>query len=205
MRGSLRPSTSPSMIDELQFSVELLETVFFTAPEPLATADPPRRPGLYLLLYDGDLEIYSTIKRRWPIYAGNAADLAERFGRHRSNLVDVTDLSVDDFTVVFTPLASHGLAHYAEWLATDTLFKPVWNQPSLAGFGSRFQGNSRTTQQRCPWSVLHPGRRCSTGTPKRSRTELLTIVDGHLAATAPAEGVEPFPPQHAIDARIPSG
>jgi hypothetical protein len=180
------------MIDELKLSVQILETAFFTSPEPLACADPPRQPGMYLFIYGGELEMYSSIRGRWPIYVGNAVNLAERLQRHRSNLVDVADLSVDDFAVVTSPLGSHGLAYYAEWLAANKLFKPVWNQAPLAGFGSKFQGNPRSAQQRCPWSVLHPGRRCGTGPSKRSQEDLVAIVLAHLAVTAPTDGVCPF-------------
>lgn len=172
------------MIDETAVRDELLDMVHRTTPEPLTTINPTGDPGTYLLVYAGALALYRPIARHWPIYVGSAISLSERMGRHRRNLADVEDLDIGDFAVVTIPTCSHHLGVYLEALAT-TEFRPVWNQPFLSGFGSRFQGRARAHQRRAAWSVLHPGRRCSSGTPLYSRVELAELARQHIALTAP--------------------
>jgi hypothetical protein len=179
------------MIDEATLSQELSQMIASTEPTPLASAGPPSRPGVYLLLYTGDLALYARITRRWPIYAGSAESLSGRMCDHRASLRGVKDLSVEDFAVATIAAGSPALAKYLEALAMD-LFHPVWNEPRLAGFGSHFQGSARAGQRRPAWSVVHPGRRCGSGAPLRTRRELIKIAKEHLAATVPADGSAPF-------------
>jgi hypothetical protein len=184
--------TLKRMIDEDAATRELIEALFFSTVEPLATCHASRGAGCYLLLYRGELDLYAPIAGCWPVYAGaTTTSLAGRLSEHRRNLADVDDLSDEDFDVVTFPTVSLHLAGYLEALATAS-FRPVWNHRLLSGFGSRFQGRARTHQHRAAWTVLHPGRRCSTGAALHSRDELVAITNEHLARTAPPRGVEPF-------------
>lgn len=103
------------------------------------------------------------------------------------------EFATSEFHLAFLATSSCHLATYLEGHACD-LLKPVWNQPKLAGFGSRFQGAARANQRGATWSVFHPGRRCGNGSPLHSRKELREIIAEHLTTTAPQLGIALFDP-----------
>lgn len=135
-----------------------------------------RGPGAYLLLYCGSLKIYASVAYRgnggsivqeggFPIYVGSAASLRERRQRHQRNLRGLVDMSEADLRIVAVPTPSKAGAVYLEQLFIDA-FLPVWNEPWLAGFGSKRQGKTRERGQRVsPWNVLHPGRHIDERAP----------------------------------------
>jgi hypothetical protein len=86
--------------------------------------------------------------------------------------------------VVALPTRTLAGALYLERLVMD-VFRPVWNQPFLSGFGSKPQGTTRTRHQRIPrWSVLHPGRHSVPQTVlNEQRDRLAQRVAEHLQAT----------------------
>jgi hypothetical protein len=178
--------------DEIELTGHIVERVLDSPLAPLSEASGlSSGPGLYVIVYDGQLPMYAPIRRRWPIYIGSAASLRLRIVEHRRNLTGVADIAISDLVAGAVPVQSHALAQYAEALCIST-FDPIWNDPRVAGFGSRYQGDSRAGQRQCPWSVLHPGRRSSRGAPVRSREELIEVVRAQLAKTAPRAGITAF-------------
>ncbi len=155
-----------------------------------------RGPGAYLMLYCGDLDMYARAARAggptsllegggYPIYAGSAASLIERRQRHVRNLEGLIDLSEDDLRIVLVPTTSEAGAGYVEKLFIRA-FEPVWNQPWLAGFGSKRQGRIRERGQRVsPWNVLHPGRYIHPSAPRpiATQADLAGKVVNYLAGT----------------------
>lgn len=158
-----------------------------------------RGPGAYLMLYCGDLDMYAPVARSadrtsiidaggYPIYAGSASSLRERRQRHVLNLRGLRDLSEDDLRLVVIPTTSVAGALYVEELFIKA-FQPVWNQPWLAGFGSKRQGRVRERGQRVSaWNVLHPGRYVDPAAPMpaTTRAELSAKVVDHLERTVSA-------------------
>jgi hypothetical protein len=175
--------------DELDIEVSVLDEARHRPRHPLTAGSAPhdRAPGIYLLFYAGALRSYRQVSDgSYPVYVGAAADLAERIARHRRNTRPVRNLRGGrDLTVISVPLESHPAALYLEGLI-DRRLRPCWNQPWLAGFGSRFQGTSRTGQLEPAWSVLHPGRRVASGPATAQPHEVRSLLVQHLRATVRA-------------------
>lgn len=151
--------------DERDISVCLLDAALHVRRTCLTDSrDEPRDPGVYMVFYSGRLSWYREVgDGHYPVYVGSAQDLGERLRRHQRNSRPVRNLHAgSDLWVSSIPLESHAGAVYAEELLIKQL-NPVWNQRMAAGFGSRFQGRSRTGQRPPPWSLLHPGRRVGDG------------------------------------------
>ncbi len=179
--------TTTDLWDELDIETSVLDEARHRPRHPLIAGSAPhdRAPGIYLLFYVGSLRTYRQVSDgSYPVYIGAATNLAERITRHRRSTQPVRNLrSGRDLTVISVPLESHPAALYLEGLIHRRL-QPCWNQPWLAGFGSRFQGNSRTRQIEPAWSVLHPGRRVARGPAASQPHELRSLLVQHLRATA---------------------
>ena len=180
-------TTAPDipLLDERRHLVVAAEHVLNAPVLPL-DAVTARGPGAYLLLYCGSLEIYAPIAYRgeggsivqdggFPIYTGSAASLRERRQRHQRNLRGLEDVDEDDLRIIAVPTPSKAGAVYLEQLFIDA-FRPAWNEPWLAGFGSKRQGKTRERGQRVSaWNVLHPGRFVDERAPR------YPVCPGHLA------------------------
>lgn len=172
--------------DELDIEISVLDEARHRPRHQLAAGGAPhdRAPGIYLIFYTGQLRSYRAVGHGdYPVYIGAAANLAERIARHRRSTEPVRNLRRGhDLSIISIPLTSHPAALYLEGLIGQRL-RPCWNQPWLAGFGSRFQGNCRTQQIEPPWSILHPGRRVSNGPPRHRPPELRRMLAQHLRST----------------------
>ena len=187
-------TTAPDipLLDERRHLVVAAEHALNAPVLPL-DAVTARGPGAYLLLYCGPLDIYTSIAYRgeggsivrdggFPIYAGSAASLRERRQRHQRNLRGLRDVNEDDLRIVVAPTPSKAGAVYLEQLFIDA-FRPVWNEPWLAGFGSKRQGRTRERGQRVSaWNLLHPGRYVDVLAPRSAVTneQLAERVRGYL-------------------------
>lgn len=122
----------------------------------LDTLDLPTGPGAYLIRHAGNHPLYRRFKDQ-PIYVGRTANLRHRIRTHRRTLEQAVDLNANDFTVVCIGTESRAIAAlYEELLIAH--FRPVWNQPPVAGFGNRDPGARRRQQRVSPFDRLHPGR-----------------------------------------------
>lgn len=194
----INDSTARPRLDERRHLITASEEALSARVLPLAALRTPA-PGAYLLLYRGTNEIYQPITYRgaggsiveeggYPIYAGSAVSLRERRRRHQRNLVGLRDLAEDDLRIVAVSTLSKAGAVYLEQLFIDA-FRPVWNEPWLAGFGSKRQGRTREQGQRVsPWNVLHPGRFVDHRAPRPTvtRDQLHRRVADHLTSTVSA-------------------
>jgi hypothetical protein len=174
------------LVDELAVQLAALDLLLHRNREPLWGADPPKLAGVYLLfgLHVPPYRHPLVQVGCFPLYAGSAVQLQERLRRHRRNALGVPSLdSGRRLHVVWLELNGPGSALLVERLLID-LLKPLWNEPFLRGFGSRWQGRTRENQAPPPWAVLHPGRRVGTGPSPVSSGLLALQAAHHLESTA---------------------
>jgi hypothetical protein len=175
--------------------------------EPLALGDRAARlatggAGVYAIYYIGDFDLYTPIAQanregRWaaPIYVGKAIPEGQRVGsgidsamtatralndrllRHANSIIQVQNLSIDDFYFrslvvedVFIPLG--------EAILIET-FQPLWNVV-LFGFGNNPTGGPRSSQATSRWDTLHPGRSGAGVSPSSEVEEVEALVRTHL-------------------------
>ena len=160
---------------------------------PLATAEAPDAPGVYLVFYGRPASTtggspYASIQgATFPLYVGAARNLRSRLRSHQLRVAPVKSLhGGKDLHVVAMALPSCAEALYAEQLVRERL-RPVWIETWCTGFGSKDQGATRRTQTPPAWSVLHPARIEGTGGVKITSGELARRVKDHLAVTAVVE------------------
>jgi len=165
MHLQLVSTPAPRLFDEESDTIRAIETAL-EAPASCLQDERRRVPGAYLLLYRGTMSLYRRLRRPdesalgsitcdggYPIYVGSALDLAERARRHQRK----AEALLEPGALLFVGLATASLAGgvYAERILIDQ-FRPVWNQPWLAGWGSKRQGRTRTASQKpSPWAALH--------------------------------------------------
>lgn len=146
-------------------------------------------PGAYLLFYRGDNPLYSGLTTvRWPIYVGRALNPPRRMSEHRCSISSVSGLAVDAFEVLVAATSAPASAGFLEERLM-ALYRPVWNESWLAGFGSKHQGLARiANQQPTLWDRLHHGRSWAH-VAAASDPVLRRRVRAHLLATIKAAKV----------------
>lgn len=147
-------------------------------------------PGVYALLFRGDLGCYERLRRPcgsdrsivdgggYPIYVGSALRHEVRSKEHEKKLATATDLDPADFGVIQLATDSLASARYAEELLLDEV-KPLWGMRFMSGFGSHRQGFGRIKFQRpSPWSRFHQLK-----TRNDDSDDLAGMIAAHLEAT----------------------
>jgi hypothetical protein len=190
---STRFDNADKMLNERRDEARVLDVALNAIPQRFEHVD-VRHSAAYLILYCGDLELLAPVRRPhgrvslgsiaddggFPIYAGSALQIRERFGRHICSLAPVRSLPVDDLLAVPLVTGSWDGATYAERILIR-VFDPLLNKSFLAGFGSRGQGEGREKVQRiAPFNVLFPGRPGCHVPAKVSAKELATKAAVHL-------------------------
>ena len=173
------------MWDELDLELMVIDVAMHERPTRITEMSTPTTdPGVYLVFYVGPLTTYQAVgDGRFPVYAGSAKSLSSRWRRHRKNCLPVRNLDGGAaLWLIAVPLGSYAAALYAERLLIDRL-RPLWNEPWLGGFGSRFPGETRRSQAPPPWLLMHPGRRMTEGRSSVSTKLLGRRMREHLAAT----------------------
>jgi hypothetical protein len=169
---------------------DVLDELVHRPATTLTTAQPDRRPGVYLIAYRGPLPLYHQLAAtRYPVYAGKGDNLADRMNRHRANLAAVTDLHTDDLEARWLHTSAAQAGYYEALL--HHMLRPLWNQPWLAGFGSRYPGAQRLGARTPAWSVLHPGRTVATGTAGVCHGHLCRQVAQHVHTNVPSYCIWP--------------
>lgn len=128
-------------------------------------------PGIYCLIYSGDLEFYREIVGIGrPIYVGKAEPPGSRRGEsinveapalrdrlriHARSVDQASNLEIQDFRYRYLAMEPVWIT-LAERFAIDH-YKPVWNR-CLDGFGDNNPGSGRYNGERSWWDTLHPGR-----------------------------------------------
>lgn len=186
----------PGMLDESGDEARVIDCALHAAPTRFGHVI-SSAPGAYLVLYEGELDFLAPLRRPaagsnagsiaeaggYPLYAGSAKSLKERFRRHGKNLAPIPSLPVSDLLVVPLPTHTWDAATYAERILIR-VFEPLLNQPWLAGFGSRAQGRSRERTQRvAPFNVLFPGRPGCHGPAPVTADQLRDRAITHLTSS----------------------
>jgi hypothetical protein len=171
-------------------------------------------PGVYALLFRGDLKCYERLRRPvdddgsivesggFPIYVGSAKRLEVRAREHRRKLAATTDLDPAEFGLIQLSTASAAAALYGEALLIDS-FRPCWNQRWIAGAGSKSRGKLRSCGSRSPWSLFHQEQ--SQGNDAdfaaMQKISMAARISAHLASTvssAAANGIRQRPLLHLV-------
>ena len=148
-------------------------------------------PGYYAVFfrtlsspeYELDADSYRRVGRgTYPVYLGSAKSLSTRTGEHIRNCRPVASIEGGHaLHVAFVPTTAWEDALYAEQVLCRQL-RPVWNTV-VRGWGSAWQGRSRSSQSAPDWSVLHPGRMVGCGPVTTDAAALRTRVAAHLEQT----------------------
>lgn len=134
--------------------VRTLRSVCDIEPVPLG-GEVPAGSGAYILLYRGQQKVYGASACCRPIYVGKSVDVSARLCYHMRSL-EAARFRPEQFEVVVVPSDPSFSAAVEGYL--QDLFRPPWNDSTFAGFGSRDQGATRTSQSPSAWDLLHPGR-----------------------------------------------
>ncbi len=167
-----------AVIDEIAEPRALI-ALLAAAPIALSATAAASVPGTYAVHYNGPHPLYRALRgRSRPIYVGSAENLKSRLTTHTATLDSCRNLDRADFTVRTVPAASTIDAQVTEQLLQRSL-RPPWNDPAVAGFGSRRQGQRRESAQLAtPWDTLHPGRTwASTMTPRDPAAIAAAVID----------------------------
>jgi hypothetical protein len=153
----------------------------------------PEGPGVYALLYRGELGCYRRLRRRpgsasivigggYPLYVGSASrSLKARTQEHARKLATATDLCPEDFGVITLATGTAASAIYAEAILLEEIL-PVWNSRSISGFGRKAPGRVRAQAVPPPWSRFHQdASSCSD-----FKSDLAAKISEHLGATVPS-------------------
>lgn len=178
-----------TVVDEwrdLDIELAVLDEAVNTPRQPLLDTNlPAGRAVVYFTFLSGGPAPYAQVAdARWPVCVGSARDGRERVGRHRINCRSIPNLGRGELVwICAVETASEAAARYVEALCIARL-RPIWNQPCMAGFGSKDQGSRRRTQAPPPFALVHPGRIVGTGDPTVSTGMLRRRIVEHLAKTA---------------------
>ena len=193
-------NTKPTALlsNEADHRVEVLESLIH-APAHRFGERHFTGPGVYALLYRGDLACYRRLRRPsgdsgsivvsggFPIYVGSSAhSLAARVGDHRCQLATATDLDPSEFLVIQLETESPESSLYAEAiLIAET--QACWNQRWIAGVGSKSRGTVRSRAKKSPWSLFHQegSQGDDIGFDAMTKAAMATRISAHLAVTVP--------------------
>ena len=192
-------NTKPTALlsNEADHRVEVLESLIH-APAHRFGERHFTGPGVYALVYRGDLACYRRLRRPsgdsgsivvsggFPIYVGSALRLAARIRDHNRKLATAIDLDPSEFLVIQLETKSPESSLYAEAiLIAET--QACWNKPWIAGVGGRARGAVRQHARRSSWSRFH--QEISQGDDidfdALARSSMATRISAHLAATVP--------------------
>lgn len=146
-------------------------------------------PGAYLI-FAGDLDladmlgVYAT--GRGALYAGAAASLRSRTGRHLKTIRDAHHLRLDGMWFAFLPTESAASASLVEAILIEEL-RPPWNDRACAGFGNQHPGFGRLASARTSsWDAAFGGRswvggvgRCEMARARLRLNRVLVDCDRH--------------------------
>ena len=193
-------NTKPTALlsNEADHRVEVLESLIH-APAHRFGERHFTGPGVYALVYRGDLACYRRLRRPsgdsgsivvsggFPIYVGSSAhSLAARVGDHRRKLATATDLDPSEFLVIQLETESPESSLYAEAiLIAET--QACWNQRWIAGVGSKSRGTVRSRAKKSPWSLFHQegSQGDDIGFDAMTKAAMATRISAHLAVTVP--------------------
>lgn len=167
--------TRLTVIDPLALPYVLIE-LSRTTWQTLGTAT-ATDPGVYLIRYTGAHPVYGALGRtNVPLYVGSAEHLSYRLTTHAASIDAAEDLDVAAVRVATLATLTLTDARVVERLLHEA-FRPPWNNPALAGFGSRRQGQRREAAQLAtPWDSLHPGRVWAAGMTPRDQLVLAKLA-----------------------------
>jgi hypothetical protein len=163
-------------------------------------------PGVYALLYRGEIECYKRLRRRpgpasivmgggYPLYVGSASrSLRARTRDHARKLATATDLSPDDFGLIELTTGTAASALYAEAILLEEL-SPIWNMRSIcSGFGRKSPGTVRSQAAPPPWSRFHQDESSCAD----FKSELAAKISEHLEATVSTAAAREILPRPAL-------
>jgi hypothetical protein len=189
-------------LDKRNLGKSVVDALLEQPALPLADVQSFRGAGIYAIYYHGKFKPYlplaslNAVGSNHPIYVGKAIpkggrkgasmdasldslSLSGRLIEHRDSIMEVSSLSIKDFTFrclvlddIWIPLG--------ESLVIQR-YQPLWNQ-IVEGFGNHDPGAGRYNGKRPIWDELHPGRvwaaRCQA--PKTSMDEILALVAKYM-------------------------
>jgi len=168
--------------NETEMSRNILDLARMGARLPLDRTE-ARTPGFYLLFLEegrggADLGRYGWLREgaRYPVYAGSAHDLRQRMRRHAGTLDGAEGIDLAQVLAVTIPTRTSAGALFGEAVALDA-WRPLWNQPRLTGFGSRYPGRNRVRSQTpTAWDGLHRRQWARPGTGRRRLLARLDVA-----------------------------
>lgn len=184
-------------LDKRNLAESIAEKILLQPISPM----PPSRfigAGVYALYYTGGFPLYQKIAEKnrnnlfmQPIYVGKAVPpgarkggfglgekpgmvLFQRLNEHAKSIMDVENLSIEDFFCRFLAVDDIWIPLAEALLIEKT--EPLWNRV-IDGFGNHDPGSGRYNQKKSQWDTIHPGREWASRLEDLDESSIASLQD----------------------------